>query len=235
MFLKVMTFNIQHCKNYRTGEIDFDLFADAIKSVNADIIGLNEVRGKGENSIFEAQAKILAEKTGLNYFFAPAINVKNGGPYGNAILSKYPVKSTEIIMIPDPAVKKYKDGYETRCVLRAVIDAGSDITVLVTHFGLNPDEEENASETVMNSITDERCILMGDFNVLPDSVYLNPVRERMTDTADDFDYVPYSFPSDRPDRKIDYIFTSRDIRTISAEILAMVVSDHRPYIAVLEI
>lgn len=235
MFLKVMTFNIQHCKNYRTGKIDFDIFADAIKSVNADIIGLNEVRGKGENSDFEAQAKILAEMTGLNYFFAPAINVKNGGPYGNAILSKYPVKKAEIIIIPDPAEKKYNDSYETRCVLKAVIDVGCDVTVLVTHFGLNPDEEENASETVLKNVTDEKCVLMGDFNILPDSVYLNPIRERMTDTADDFDYILYSFPSDRPDRKIDYIFTSKEIQTISAEIPAMVVSDHRPYIAVLEI
>lgn len=235
MYLKVMTFNIQHCENFNTGKIDFDFFADAIRSTQADIIGLNEVRGKGKGKNYDAQAEILAGKLGFNYFFAPAINLFGEGPYGNAILSRYPIKSAEIIAIPDPSEKKYKGYYETRCVLKAVIDVGYDLTVLVTHFGLNPDEHENASETVTDSLLPEKCLLMGDFNVQPDSVYLNPVREKMNDTADSFHSVLYSFPSDKPDKKIDYIFTSKDILTVTADIPAMVVSDHRPYTAVIKI
>ena len=47
MTLKIMSFNTQHCMNYITRQIEFDTFANAIRSQNADIIGLNEMRGKG--------------------------------------------------------------------------------------------------------------------------------------------------------------------------------------------
>ena len=40
-----------------------------------------------------------------------------------------------------------------------------------------------------------------------------------------------SFPSDMPDRKIDYIFVSPDITVSDADIPPVVASDHRPYIA----
>lgn len=235
MYLKVMTFNIQHCENFNTGKIDFDAFADAIKSTQADIIGLNEVRGRGTSPDYLAQAEILAEKTGYFCFFAPAIMFNGTEPYGNAILSRYPIKSAEIVPIPDPNPKKYNDYYETRCLLKATVDIGCDLKVLITHFGLNPDEHQNASDTIVRNIEDRKCILMGDFNVFPDSEYLTPIRLKMSDASDCFTSHILSFPSDNPDRKIDYIFTSRDISAISADIPAMTVSDHRPHTAVLDI
>ena len=45
MQISVMSFNIQHCLNYRTRQIDFDLFAQVIRQSGADIVGLNEVNG----------------------------------------------------------------------------------------------------------------------------------------------------------------------------------------------
>ena len=104
------------------------------------------------------------------------------------------------------------------------------MTVLISHFGLNPDEHENAARTVAEHIEDEKCILMGDFNVLPDSHILDPIRARMKDTADVFPEPLLSFLADRPDRKIDYIFVSHDIQVMSADIPALALSDHRPYI-----
>ena len=57
MQIKIMSFNIQHCLNFITGEIDYDVMADAIKKCGADIIGLQEVRNEGESKEYEAQAK----------------------------------------------------------------------------------------------------------------------------------------------------------------------------------
>ena len=53
----------------------------------------------------------------------------------------------------------------------------------------------------------------------------------MKDTADLFSKPLLSFPADAPDRKIDYIFVSRDIEVVSEDIPALELSDHRPYIA----
>ena len=170
-----MSFNTQHCLNYVERKIDFDIMAKAILDCGADIVGLNEIRGEGMGTDYTAQTERLSELTGLGYYyFAPAIEVKNGGPYGNAFLSKIPILKAETVMIPDPVVKQ-GGRYETRCILKVLLEGG--ITVLVTHFGLNPDEQENAVKTVVANITDEKCILMGDFNVVPENSMLAPIRE----------------------------------------------------------
>ena len=57
----------------------------------------------------------------------------------------------------------------------------------------------------------------------------------LSDTADTFSSAKLSFPSDVPRVKIDYIFTSKDIRVIEADIPAIISSDHRPHIATIEI
>ena len=43
--------------------------------------------------------KILADKTGMNYFFGKAID-HDGGDYGVAILSKFPVSDPKIYLLP---------------------------------------------------------------------------------------------------------------------------------------
>lgn len=228
--MKLMSFNTQHCLNYIKQEVDYEIMAKAISDCGADIVGLNEMFDEGMGAAFGAQTKKLSSLTELkNHFFAKAIS-DGWGPYGNGLLSRYKIEHAERIFIPDPMPRECPNGYyETRCVLKAKLEGG--ITVLVTHFGLNPDEQRNAVQTVLGHITDEKCILMGDFNVTPDDKVLLPIRERMIDTSEGFCANKLSFPSDKPTIKIDYIFVSRDIEVISADIPEIVASDHRPHIA----
>lgn len=228
--MKIMSFNTQHCLGYIDRKIDFELMAKAILELDADVVGLQEMRGEGAHPEYIAQVERLAELTGMRYYyFAKAIDVKGKGPYGNGILSKLPIINAEIIPIPDPPIQVKGHGYETRCILKAELEGG--LTVLVTHFGLNPDEQENAVKTVVESICESKCVLMGDFNVTPDNSVLEPIRKIMRDTADSFDGERLSFPSDTPDRKIDYIFVTPDLKVKSADIPPVVASDHRPHIA----
>ena len=232
--MKIMSFNTQHCLNFLEQKIDYEIMAQAIKEVGADIVGLNEMFDGGENVKYGYQTKMLSELTGLeNYYFAKAIDDYDG-PYGNGILSKIPFKSVEAIIIPDPNPKRIEGGcYETRCLLKAELENG--ITVLVTHFGLNPDEQENAVKTILEHIRDEKCILMGDFNVEPNNELLTPIREKMKDTSLGFCENKKSFPSDNPRIKIDYIFVSNDIEVVSSDIADIIASDHRPHIAELNV
>ena len=228
--MKIMTFNTQHCLNYLEQKIDFDVMRDAILACDPDVVGLNEMRGAGEHPDYTEQVKILAEKTGMPYYyFAPAICFEGEGPYGNGFLSKVKIVSAETVIIPDPVPHKYGGYYETRCVLKATLENG--VTVLVSHFGLNPDEVESAVSTVIKHAAKEKCVLMGDFNVTPDSALLDPIRAKMKDTADAFVEEKLSFPSDAPDRKIDYIFVSHDGKVPSADIPPIVAADHRPHVA----
>ena len=151
----------------------------------------------------------------------------------NGILSKYKIVKAETVIIPDPSPKRVKGGfYETRCILKATLENG--YTVLVTHFGLCIDEQENAVKELLNHITDKKCILMGDFNITPDNELLNPIREKLKDASQGFCENKGSWPSDKPRMKIDYIFVSPDIEVISADIPELIASDHRPHLAIIK-
>ena len=138
-------------------------------------------------------------------------------------------------MIPDLQIREYDGYYETRCLLKATIDVGNDLTILVSHYGLNPDEQKNAVETVISNIGVGPCVLMGDFNVQPDNPILTPIQQKLYDTAECFVSPKLSFPSDNPTVKIDYIFVSKDLAVDSADIPEIISSDHRPYIATIEL
>ncbi len=224
---KVMSFNVGRCQTYP----DFidescEAMAQVINECGADVVCLNEVYG---GNIFQNQVKKIAKLTGLEYYFMADAIIYDKKPFGNAIISRIPIVSAENIPIPDPEVKTGTEYYETRCVLKAELING--VTVLSTHVGLNEDEKINAVNTIMSNLQEEKCILMGDFNMTPDNSLLKPIYEKMTDTAECTDKELFSFPSDKPDRKLDYIFVSSDLTVHSADVPEFVVSDHRPYIA----
>ena len=232
--MKIMSFNTQHCFNYVTKKIDYERMAEAIAECSPDIVGLNEMRGVGKGSGYqEWQVERLAKLTGMSYYyFAPAINPEETGPYGNGLLSKIPIVKAETIMIPDPEKKPNSLYYETRCLIKAELLGG--VCVLITHMGLNPDERYNAVSTVVDNLSDTKCILMGDFNMSPSDSLLLPIIQRMKDTAVGFCENKFSFPSDAPYEKIDYIFVSSDAVVSFADIPPIVASDHRPHIATVD-
>ena len=229
--MKIMTFNTQHCLNYLERKIDFEIMAEAIKTCGADVVGLNEMYNGGEED-FVQQTEKVAKAAGYEYtYFAEAL-VLVGKPYGNGLISKIPIVKAETIIIPDPVREEGRGYYETRCVLKAELENG--VTVFVTHFGLVDTEQTNAVKTVLENLKTEKCVFMGDLNVTPENELLNPIRERMKDCADAFEKPCFSFPSDKPERKIDYIFVSPDAKVLSADIPAIVASDHRPHTAEIE-
>ncbi len=225
--MKIMTYNVQHCRNFMSGIINYNEVARVIKESGADVVGLNEIRGEGVWDGYEAQTEKLAELTGFPYYyFAKAIDV--GGevnPYGNAILSKFPINSVEKIMIPDPLPGE-TDIFETRCFIRADIKG---LTVLISHFGLSLPEQRNAVNTALSLINDN-CVLMGDFNVKPDDELLTPIRERLKDSETLMEGNTLTYPSIKPLDKIDYIFHSSSVKLKSAKVIDTWVSDHRPII-----
>ena len=111
-----MTYNIFGA---RPGGIpDLKVIADVIKRADPDLLALQEVdkftdRNKNNGDI----AKELALLTGMDCFFAKAINVQNG-EYGDAILSKLPIKERIAYNLEvDPTL-----GGERRSVARILIE-----------------------------------------------------------------------------------------------------------------
>ena len=225
--LTVMTFNVQHFENMNTGEMETGAFAAFIRESGAAVVGLNEV--------FEDQLAPLADALGWHAFFACGCEI-GGRRYGNAVVSRLELLEPAAVPIPDPDPRGYDGYYETRVLLCFSVQAGgAPLHFICTHFGLNPDEAENAVNTVLTTLRPARQILMGDLNLLPDDPLLAPIRERMTDTAPLLGENGLTFPADAPDRKIDYVFLSPDLSAAAADIPPLVLSDHRPYRCTLQI
>lgn len=231
--MRIMTFNIQHALDWSRGVIDTDRFARAIAAWGADVCGLNEVRGAGDLDGYTDQTNAIADALDYGRYFAEAIRVGGCGPYGNALLSRYPIAEAETVLVPDP-VRREGGSYETRCVLKAVLDTEEGrICVLVCHMGLEVEERESAVATLCRLIdaTELPIVLMGDFNAQPDDAVLSPLRERLMDTDELADaHGALTYASYDPHMKIDYIFY-RGLRCCGVRTIEEIVSDHFPIMA----
>lgn len=239
MKLNIGTFNIQHgilhAHRLITGEdrVDLTPMADYIAELGLDICGLNEIYNCPVGGEFPEQAAFIGRQLGYYHAFAKAIDVRPGYPYGVALVSRYPILSTRCVPITLAAEDRaYENGYyENRVLLIAEIAVdGHRLTVMVSHFGLNPDEALLAAETVLQELPaiQTPVVLMGDFNITPDRPELKAIANVLTDTAYLIEGPDGTWPSHKPDRKIDYVFISKDLQALSCRIPEKVVSDHRP-------
>lgn len=235
--MKLLTYNAKSCKCYAKNSSlpDERDAGNVIKRYNADIVCLNEIHGKCGK--YGEQIHALAEISQMPfYFFASAIEV-NGSLYGNGFLSKYPIISAETIIIPAPIVKDAKTHYESRCIGKITVRAEEKLDCFITHFGLTEKERDNAARLLLELTekTNNKYIAMGDFNAEPDSRHIKLLKERFCDTADSNHIGSLNtFPSNSPDRKIDYIMTDRRIKTKCCGVIKTMVSDHYPYFAEIE-
>lgn len=235
--MKIMTFNVQHFLDYKNQVIDFELFAGYIKKQDADFCGLNEVRGEGPLKGYTDQINTVADKIGCERYFGEAIKVMGTSPYGNAFVTKHKIKSVSTIKIPSPVIRLERASYESRCVIRSVVEIdGRDIMFLVCHMGLAKSERKRAVNAICRILdeSDLPCILMGDFNTTPDNGVLEPIYARLEDTdACVVNKGHATYPSDSPRDKIDYMFF-RGLTCKKCVTLIDVVSDHLPIVAEFE-
>lgn len=237
MELRIMTYNILHGADFAVHlaehreVIDLAKTAGTIRHIGADICGLNEVRGKGQTSGYTAQADAIGAYLGFHHVFGRSIYVGGTEPYGNGLVSRYPIASTEVIPIPDPV---YADGAvpaeaESRSVLRCTFRFREDktLTVLTTHFGLTLPERENAAALVRTLLEAEKgpAVLLGDFNSTPDEGVLWRLRRDYRSVGD---FRKGTFPANDPKIRIDYIFLNDKVSLRRHGIGPESASDHLP-------
>ena len=238
MNLTIMTYNIQHGHVHQSepSRIDLTAAGDVIRQAGADIVGLNEVRGLGEDPEYTAQAEFLAAYLGMHGWFGRSIYVGGHNPYGNAVLSRFPIIEARVYHIPDTTVyerERIPTGKrpEPRSILRAVTEL-PDLTrlaVYVSHFGLSAVEQEHAVSYVLRILETEALpfVLMGDFNTVPGDPVLGPLDDKLN-TVHAMLGETKTYPSHAPEVRIDHFYASRAVRIRSAEVIPALASDHRP-------
>ena len=239
--LRVMTYNIYGARaTSPANAADLDAIAEVIRRQNPDFVTLNEVdvftnrTGKDVH-----QARDLAEKLGMEWHFSKAID-RDGGEYDDAVLSKYPILEKRSYRLPCAAEQPGED--RSLCVIRVQID-GKDLYVASTHLDhLSGDASRLVQATEIRRIRDTELegdlILCGDLNAIPSSNVIATMTSFLTNTGP---IDQYTFPSDDPSRKIDYImyapiehFGVQNCQVVSRgdqQVGGVDASDHRPVIA----
>ena len=178
----------------------------------------------------------MAAMLGYHGFFGRSFYVGGWNPYGNAVLSRWPIVEAKVFRIPDPAAKADAPRFEPRSILRAVIDLpdGGRFAVYASHFGLSHVEAEHAA-SLAAALTAEESLpfaLMGDFNVTPDDPVLAPLDASLNETHSLLtSRGELSHPSHAPADLIDYIYTSKAVTVKDVHVHAVVASDHCPVVA----
>ncbi len=232
--LRVMSYNI-HVGVGMDKKLDLQRIADVIKNEKPDLVGLQEVdrgvkRTEGKDEIAE-----LAKMTEMHSAFAHNLDYQ-GGQYGVAILSRYPI--TKI----DHRKYENKRVAERRGMLRVELDvAGRTLNFVTTHLDYQFDDGRLfETEQLLNFLADIKAplIVVGDFNDEPAGSSYKLMLGRFEDswTRSRAKVEGFSYPADKPVKRIDYIFTTpRAIKTKRAWIVNTLASDHLPLVADVEV
>ena len=169
-----MTFNIQAGCGYSTYGIspqyckvknkDLIFLVEAIKSVDPDIVALQEVRGF-------YQAKLLATQLNLNFVYST-----HGNFWGLAILSKHPIENFKTHTI--------NPSYNPRIALTCEILIGNKLISFVNvHYHLG--NYKNQVKSTIHTLKKENnpIVLLGDLNRDPSDKVLEPIYNRLIDTC----------------------------------------------------
>lgn len=232
--MRLMTYNI--CSGMSYGEDkrrDLNQCAEVIKKYNPDILGLNEVHYNIRFSGFAKQAEELNKILKYEYMYYGKAGAIKEGYQGNALFSRFPIKTAKTVLVDQPSICDEDTYYEQRSFIDSIIEAKNDLRVIVTHFGLAKGERKNELNLLLPIFRNhtDKLVFMGDLNVEPDDVQLKIISSALKDTADITKDNLYTWPSDIPVKKIDYIFVSQDIKTDSVNVPTTMASDHLPYIA----
>ncbi len=226
--LRVMTFNIHHGATL-AGDIDLEAMAAVIQSGKPDLVALQEVDVNTSRVGGISLVEKLAEICGMNSYFAKAMDYDGGG-YGNAILSAFPIVESRTLKLPSSG------GHEPRaaadCLIALPFDTIRFISTHFDHMSENPDRPAQAKALLDRFQKDEiPSILAGDLNDTPESETLNILSKYWSISG-----VPSDFtsPADAPRRKIDYILYAPKggWEVIEAKVLPEAVSDHLAVLAV---
>jgi endonuclease/exonuclease/phosphatase family metal-dependent hydrolase/multisubunit Na+/H+ antiporter MnhC subunit len=227
--VRVMSYNLHFGFDIR-GWSDLEGIARAIEASGAEVVGLQEVsRGWYVNGSTDMLAWLQRRLRMPHARFAGASDEL----WGNAVLSRYPIVASEVMRLPREGVPLRRNALGVELDL----GAGRGLDVVVTH--LHHEEGPEGARVRLAQLPPllERLagrpatVLLGDFNAEPGSAELALVRGAgLTDAfvagggrpADE-----RTWPSDRPDRRIDYIWLSGDLAASGFAATPGTASDHR--------
>jgi len=186
---------------------------------NHDIVGLQESDPGSWRSGFTNQTHYLAERAGFDYWsHQPNRRVGNVASSANGLLSRF-----EPVQVSDHPLPGRISG---RGVLLGHFGAGREgLTVAVAHLSLGAQSRRMQLDFIAELLQDfPNAVLMGDFNCVADCPEMgNLFRKTRLQPPE---CAVHTFPSWKPQRAIDHILVSDNLRCEGLRAVPAAYSDH---------
>lgn len=244
--MRLATFNILHGRSPADDRVDVDRFAAAVKTLDADVLALQEVDRNQPRSANADLTAVAAEAMGAEeHRFVAALSGSPGATwmaatgdeqpdaaaYGIALLSRHPVLSWEVIRLsstPTRVPMWFKGSRrpelvrdEPRVAVAARVDAPTgEVTVVNTHLSFVGWWGRHQLRTVMRSLEDcRRLLLVGDLNMgLARAQAISGLVPLVEEPT---------FPSPHPREQLDHVLARGDVgRVAHVEVHPLPLSDH---------
>lgn len=246
--MRIATFNILHGRSVDDGRVDLDRLTEAVKTLDADVLALQEVDRNQPRSHGADLTALAAEAMGaVDARFVAALSGTPGGAwavatgdepedspgYGVALLSRHPVVSWDVVRLRAaraglpmwlPGTRRpilVRD--EPRVAVTAVIDGPSGrFATCTTHLSFVPGWNRRQLREVVATLPEgpEPLVVLGDLNMSSRPAVRT---SGLTSVA-----TAPTFPAGRPTRQLDHVLVGGPLRPAgAAEAVRLPLSDHR--------
>lgn len=245
--MRLATFNILNGRSPADDRVDVSRLATAVKSLDADVLALQEVDRNQPRSEYADLTAIAADAMGaVEHRFVAALSGSPGATwmaatgdeqpdsaaYGIALLSRHPVSSWQVIRLPAVPVKvpmRFHGSLrpvwvrdEPRVAVAADIAAPhGPLTVVCTHLSFLRFWNGRQLRGLVRALeTHTRPLLLaGDLNMGPEPAHrITGMRPLAAGST---------FPADRPREQIDHLLADGPVRAASSYVAELPLSDHR--------
>ncbi len=252
--MRVATFNILHGAVPGRDEVDPALLAASVASLDADLVGLQEVDRHQPRSRGADLTAVAAQAMGAHvHRFAAALSgtpdalwsaatgreQPDSAAYGVALLSRHPVSDWRVVRLPGAPVRLPHRAHggrrlflvrdEARVGLVARVEApGGAVRVVTTHLSFLHLWNGRQLARLLRSIRNgpEPTLLLGDLNMGPSRAARITGMRSLASGA--------TFPAHDPAVQIDHVLGDGPIRSTGSQVVRLPVSDHLALVAEVE-
>ena len=257
--IRVACYNIAHGRGIAESNTDggnqkerlerLKKIAEKLKSVDADIVVLNEVDFNASWSYSVNQAKYLAQNSGYSYW----LEQRNldfrfltwTWKFGNAVLSKYPISEEEVINYPSYSSLETILAGKKRGISCLVSVGKKKVKIIAAHLSHRSEDIRVKSAELITEIaskSDTPTILIGDLNSTPTG-FPKSIKGKNgknaidhLDQSEEFQRFPdksmiseenFTYNSIKPVSIIDWIFIPKNWKFLKYKVEDSELSDHR--------
>lgn len=216
---------------------------------SADVICLQELTLQDISEIGHTP-DYIAKQLGYHHFYKAIDQGEGEIDIANGIFSRYPIIDTKWEWINTATGTGHYDD-EYRAYVEATIDvSGRKLTVATTHMSysnafvstLRKKQEADRLAAILKT-KKQSYVFTGDLNAAPGAPTINKVSAILHNVGPNlmektWTTKPFSYDGFEETElrwRLDYIFATSDIKTISAEVLKTDYSDHLPVLAQIEL